>query len=186
MNMEADLSFSVADFTKEIDETKTTPDGIVDRVLMKVRTIYPRSITREELNSDSLVGGKVDAIRKSLQRLVKKGLIEVAEETKRGGKGGKPVGHYKAVLARGEGGGKCPIDQTSSTGTGEQWDKSTKKESCPITPAQRDTSSTPGAGCPIAEPLQEKGSTPKGQPDTDIHARTEEEVNAAIDQSVWD
>ena len=38
MQMEADLTFSVSDFMPEVDETKTTPDGIVDRVLMRIRT----------------------------------------------------------------------------------------------------------------------------------------------------
>ena len=186
MNMEADLTFSVADFTKELDETKTTPDGIVDRVLMKVRTIYPRTITRDDLNSDPVVGGKVAGIQKSLQRLVKKGLIEVTEETKRVGKGGKPTHHYKAVLARGEGGGGCPVDQTPSTGTKEQLDKPTKKESCPVGLEQLDTPSATGAGCPVAKPLQRKESAPNGQPDKYPHARTQEEINSMLDQSYWD
>ena len=186
MNMEADLTFSVADFTKEIDETKTTPDGIVDRVLMKVRTIYPRTITREDLNSDPLVGGRVSAIQKSLQRLVKKGLIEVVEETKRGGKGGRPIKHYKAVLARGEGERGCPVAQTSSTGTDEQLDKSSKKESCPVDLEQVDKVSPPGALCPVAKPFQEKGSATTGQLDKYPPERTQEEVHAAIAQSQWD
>ena len=83
---------------------------------MKIRTIYPRTVTRTELNADPLVGGRVAAITKSLQRLEKKGLIEVAmEEPKKGG--GRPIKHYKAVLARGEGGGGCPVEQTPSAGT---------------------------------------------------------------------
>jgi len=168
-----------------VDEAKTTPDGIVDRVLMRVRTSYPRTVTREELNSDPLVGGRVAGIQKSLQRLVKKGLVEVVEESKRPGKGGKPVKHYKAVLARGEGGGECPIEQTSSPGTDEQLDNSNKKESCPIASEQQDTPSAPGAGCPVPEPLQEKGSAPKGQPDTYPHARTEEEINSSMNQDQW-
>jgi hypothetical protein len=186
MNMEADLTFSISDFTPEIDEQKTTPDGIVDRVLMKIRTIYPRAITREDLNSDPVVGGRVAAIRKSLQRLVKKGLIEVAEETKRGGKGGKPTHHYKAVLARGEGGGECPITQNPSTGTDKKWDKQKEKEELSHLSEEKGQGSTPGTGCPIPKPLQEKGSTQKGQPDKYIHARTDDELNSCMDQNQWD
>ena len=185
MNMEADLSFSVADFTPEVDEAKTTPDGIVDRVLMRVRTSYPRTVTREELNSDPLVGGRVAGIRKSLQRLVKKGLIEVAEETKKAGKAGKPTHHYKAVLARGEGGGECPINQTPSTGTDHKWDKQENKEQLSHLVKEMGQGSNPGTTCPITKPLQEKGDALMGQPDTYPHARTEEELNASMAQDQW-
>ena len=185
MQMEADLTFSVSDFMPEVDETKTTPDGIVDRVLMRIRTIYPRTVTRTELNADPLVGGRVAAITKSLQRLEKKGLIEVAmEEPKRGG--GRPIKHYKAVLARGEGGGGCPVEQTPSAGTDQQLDNSEKSDDVSTC---SDTTGQPGAksdGCPVAPPLQEKGSAPTGQPDIYPRARSVDETNGTIDQTQWD
>ena len=185
MQMEADLTFSVSDFMPEVDETKTTPDGIVDRVLMKIRTIYPRTVTRTELNADPLVGGRVAAITKSLQRLEKKGLIEVAmEEPKKGG--GRPIKHYKAVLARGEGGGGCPVEQTPSAGTNQQLDNTEKSDDVSTCSG---TTGQPGAksdGCPVAPPLQEKGSASSGQADTYPRARTEEETDSVIDQGQWD
>ena len=184
MNMEADLSFSVADFTKEVDETKTTPDGIVDRVLMKVRTIYPRTVTRAELNSDALVGGRVEAIKKSLQRLVKKGLLE---EWKEEGRYGKK--HYKAVLARGEGGGESPPSNNPVTGTPPRVDNDGGQKGCPSTKSKEDTSSDEKPACPPSESSTGAGSALGGQPDKYPHARderSEEELNAMLDQSYWD
>ena len=111
MRMEADLTFSVSDATPEIDPSKTTPDSIVDRVLTKIRTVYPRWITKVELDSDSITGGKVAATKKALQRLEKKGLITSQKEEGRYG-----VVSYQAVLAhaRGEGsGGVSPLPKPS-------------------------------------------------------------------------
>jgi hypothetical protein len=181
MNMEADLSFSVADFTPEVDETKTTPDGIVDRVLMKVRTSYPRTVTRQELNADPLVGGRVEAIKKALQRLVKKGLVE---DWKEGGNKGKK--HYRAVLARGEGGGECPPLQNPVPGTPPRVDNEGGQESCPLSELRVDSEKQENPDCPPSKSSTGAGSAQGGQPDTDIHARTEEELNSTLDQSVWD
>jgi hypothetical protein len=181
MNMEADLSFSVADFTKEIDATKTTPDGIVDRVLMKVRTIYPRSITREDLNTDPLVGGRVAAIKKSLQRLVKKGLIEEGKEEGRYGKK-----QYKAVLARGEGGGESPPSKNPVTGTPTRGDNQGGQENCPLSGSRGDTAKSEKEACPPSEPSTGAASALGGQPDKYPHARTDEELAALFDQDQLD
>ena len=117
MRMESDLTFSISDATPEIDPSKTTPDSQVDRVLTKIRTIYPRWITKPELDSDPVVGGKVAATKKALQRLVKKGLI-VGEKAE----GNRGKISYQAVLAqggsRGEGTDMCPPDDNPSGGTG--------------------------------------------------------------------
>lgn len=180
MNMEADLSFSVADFTPEVDEAKTTPDGIVDRVLMRVRTSYPRTVTREELNSDPLVGGKVAGIKKSLQRLVKKGLVE---EWKGEGRYGKK--EYKAVLARGEGGGECPPSKNPVTGTPPRGDNQGGQESCPLSESRGDTVNSEKDSCPPSESSTGAESAQGGQSDTYPHARTEEEINAGMSHDQW-
>jgi hypothetical protein len=185
MQMEADLTFSVSDAMPEVDETKTTPDGIIDRVLMRIRTMYPRTTTRLELNSDPLVGGRVAAIRKALQRLEKRGLIEVAmEEPKKDG--GRPIQHYRAVLARGEGGGECPIDENPSPGTDPQWDNSFGNDDVSHSSEQMGQPGAKNEGCPIADASEDKGSASMGQPDKYPRARTQAEVDGAIDQSAWD
>ena len=98
LRQEADLSFTLADWTPEVDPNETAPSGITDRVLQRLRVVYPATKTREELNADALCGGSVAAIRKSLLRLTKRGLIHVIE-TKGSDKGGKPVNVYQAVIS---------------------------------------------------------------------------------------
>ena len=101
MRMESDLTFSVSDATPEIDPGKTTPDSIVDRVLTKIRTVYPRWITKAEIDSDSITGGRGDSHKKALQRLVKKGLIVGVKA-----EGNRGKVSYQAVLARARGEGE--------------------------------------------------------------------------------
>jgi hypothetical protein len=115
MQQEDDLSFSIRDFTPEVDASDATPASHSDRVLQRLRTVYPRMLTRQDLNSDPLVGGKVAATKKALQRLAKRGLLEVAEEV--AGIGSPPIHMYRAVLfisstTRGRG----ETDLVSSTG----------------------------------------------------------------------
>ena len=119
MQMESDLTFSISDATPEIDPVKMTPDSQVDRVLTKIRAIYPRWITKTELDSDPIVGGKVVATKKALQRLIKKGLI-VGEKAE--GRYGKVS--YQAILsrARGEGTDDVSPDDNPSGGTGPRGD----------------------------------------------------------------
>ena len=59
-----------------------------------MRSVHPETRSKYDLLYDPLIGGKTGTIRKSLQRLEKRGLIEFVEETKEGKK-------YKAILARG-------------------------------------------------------------------------------------
>ena len=107
MRQEDDLSFSVADFTPEVDPANAAPSGITDRVLQRLRVIYPRTITRTDLNADPVVGGNVAGIRKSLQRLEKRGLVEVVGSVPAGD--GKNTTHlYRAVLS---GGSRGEIDK---------------------------------------------------------------------------
>jgi hypothetical protein len=122
MQQEDDLSFSIRDFTPEVDASDATPASHSDRVLQRLRTVFPRTLTRQDLDTDKLVGGKVAATKKALQRLVKRGLIEVAEQA--AGAGCPPIHLYRAVLsstssscARGEIQNVSPIKQNASAGT---------------------------------------------------------------------
>ena len=143
MRQESDLTFSIADFTAEIDSTNTSPSAISDRVLSRVRSIHPRSISRTELNADPIVGGNVDAIRKSLHRWVKRGLITAYKADVPTQKGGKTSLLYKAVVeqpphtrVRGEGGkvsqphNNLVMERTLQWD--KQWDNSQNRRRCPI------------------------------------------------------
>ena len=191
MQMEDDLTFSVSDFMPEVDDNKTTPDAIIDRVLMRIRTMYPRTATKQGLIDDPLVGSgsgnkSATAITKSLQRLEKRGLIEVETTTPNPGRGGRPTQHYKAVLARGDRQESVHKPQTPSAGTDEQVDNQEKKDEVSTSPEPSGQPRAESEECPLAPPLQEKGSAPKGQPDNYPPARTEEELRALLDQSQWD
>lgn len=164
LRQEADLSFTLADWTPEVDPNETAPSGITDRVLQRLRVIYPSSKTREELNADALCGGSVAAIRKSLQRLEKRGLIRVTE-TKRTSKGGSPIKVYQAVisLSRGEVGTGGPSDQIPSDSNGLTVGQGGDSAvGCPSV-FGTGTLSVESEACPSADPLQAKGS---GQMDT--------------------
>ena len=102
MQMQDDLSFTIADHTPEV-ESEPTPTSVTGRVLQRLRVIYPQTRTTNELVDDPVLEGKPPAIRKSVQRLAKRGLIEVVSND--------PV-TYKAVLARGEVQESVPNKQT--------------------------------------------------------------------------
>ena len=112
MRMEDDLSFTISDFTPEIDDNNTSPASVVDRVLSRLRACHPDSRSRDELLCDRLIQGSSAAIRKALQRLEKKGLITstVPEESQ--------AKTYTAVLARGEGKKLSQPPKHPSAGTG--------------------------------------------------------------------
>ena len=102
MQMQDDLSFTIADHTPEV-ESEPTPTSVTGRVLQRMRVIYPKTRTTNDLVDDPVLEGKPPAIRKSVQRLTKRGLIEVVSND--------PV-KYKAVLARGEVQESVPNGQT--------------------------------------------------------------------------
>ena len=97
MQMQDDLSFTISDFTPAINETDTSPASVTDRVLQKLRVVYPETRTKDDLVCDPLIDGKPAAIQKSLQRLEKRGLVVSAVPENNQAK------TWKAVLARGEG-----------------------------------------------------------------------------------
>ena len=111
MQMQDDLSFTISDFTPEVDETNTSPASVTDRVLQKLRVVYPESRTKDDLVCDPLIDGKPAAIHKSLQRLEKRGLVvsNVPKHTQ--------SKNWTAVLARGEG-RKCPPFQQNQCWSG--------------------------------------------------------------------
>ena len=197
MQMEADLSFSISDFTPEIDAGNTAPSGITDRVLQRLRVIHPRTATRSDLNSDPIVGGNVAGIRKSLHRLQKRGLIEVVGSVPTGD--GKNTSHvYKAVLACGALRESVPSKQSPSAGTDVGWD--TAEEKAEVSHPHNENPGSPGLGgtpsgkdeqCPIQEPSADAGSALMGQSEQYPRARderTQDELNESRKRAweMWD
>jgi hypothetical protein len=202
LKLEDDLSFTLSDYVPEVDPAETGPSAITDRVLARLRVIYPEARTRAELNADPIVGGRVTAIRKALQRLEKRGLICVADKTQ-ADKGGKALHHYQAVLSssRVEVGRTCPIGQNPCAGTDSAMGQGGENEGvCPISDEEFSTGegvvvenvsgagTTDGTlpekeeGCPIAKPLQRKRSGPDGTDTGTIRARLAEPTERSVEE----
>ena len=96
MQMQEDLSFKLTDYTPEVDRSDTTPASITDRVLQKIRMVHPDSLTVDDFLSDKLIGGSGGAIRKALERLRKRHLIQTTQEIAIS-ENGKPLQTYQAV-----------------------------------------------------------------------------------------
>ncbi|NDH03690.1 MAG: hypothetical protein EBY40_11310, partial [Marivivens sp.] len=183
LRQEADLSFTLADWTPEVDPTETTPSGVIDRVLQRLRVVYPAGKTRDELNSDPICGGSVAGIRKALQRLEKRGLIHVMEERKAAGKRGSASKVYQAVLSpsRGEVGNTCPTKEkpcdTNESKVGQQ------PEIQEVVPLKSNVGQPDPEkqACPTLKPSDTKGSGQWDTSGTYPHAR-EERSQAELDQ----
>jgi hypothetical protein len=184
MRQEDDLSFSVADFTPEVDPGNTAPSSVTDRVLQRLRTAYPRTFSRTDLNADPVVGGKVDAIRKSLQRLVKRGLVEVV------GSAPAPDGRnkfdlYQAVLARGEVGSKCPNQAKPSGGADKGLGRKAGHTAFDGNVSQPDpvvgTPQESEEACPNPDSSAGAGSASMGHSDTSLPRETASETRTAAE-----
>jgi hypothetical protein len=162
MKLESDLTFSLADYM-EVDTESAGPASIVDRVLQRVRAAYPRSVSRSDLAADSLCGGSVAGIRKAVQRLVSRGLIEVAEERPSEG-GGSPTAFYRAITSREKPINMCPTGEEPSQGlestVGQPLDVS---HCCPTAGDEVDSQWDNPQPCPTANPSDTKGFAPVGQ-----------------------
>ena len=197
MRMEDDLSFSISDYTPEVDSGNNAPSSITDRVLQRLRVIHPRTATRSDLNADPVIGGNVAAIRKSLQRLEKRNLIEVVGSVPTGdGKNTSDV--YKAVLACGALRESVPPSENPVAGTDLGWDTSVKNEEVSHLagaqdapgadePDQDGTPSQKTGECPTLKSSAEAGSAKMGQPEQYPRARederTKDELNGSRDQA---
>ena len=172
MKQEENLSFSVSDFTPEEDKNNNAPSSVQDRVLVVLRSIHPHTALQTDLNASQVVAGSVDAIRKSLQRLVKRGLVT---EQKLPGRYGKKA--YQAVLACGEVAYSCPPIENPCGGTDLRVDNhsglqklSTLDDPETVKGGQPMEVDTP---CPPSNTSGGAGSANIGQSGTSIRARQE-------------
>jgi hypothetical protein len=173
MKLEDDLTFSLADYV-ETDVESANPASVVDRVLQRLRAAYPRALAVTDLAADPLCGGKVAAIRKSLQRLLSRGLIEIGGVAE-SGKAGRPSNQYVALLSRDMPHKGGVLNTTASARQGNQMGQPsgvsylededlggtgvTEAEGAETSVSNWDTP-TP---CPIQEPSDQQASAPIGQ-----------------------
>lgn len=161
MKLEHDLTFSLADYV-ELDVESASPASIVDRVLQRLRAAHPRALSRQDLAADPLCGGSVSAIQKATQRLLSRGLLEMAG-TSPNPSGGSPLVLFQAVLSRGECQKVCPTEAKPLVGlentVGQPPDVS---NSCPTGAEQLDKQLDIPTPCPTAKSSYSNGSAPVG------------------------
>jgi len=182
MKQQKDLSYTVEDWTPEVDPTNASPSGITDRVLQRLR-VTKAERTLKELQSDPLCGGSNAAVKKSLQRLLKRGLVREAgksldSQTKRWNI------TYEAILSstRVVVGDSVHLGANPSTGTGSEGGQSPEMKGDTVLDSQisakgteGDTMSSDSEGCPPSLPLQQQGSPQMGTLDRSIRAGARED-----------
>jgi hypothetical protein len=180
MKLESDLTFSLADYM-EVDSENAGPASVVDRVLQRVRAVYPRSVSRSDLAADPLCGGSVAGIRKALQRLISRGLIEVAENRPSKG-GGSPTAFYRAITSREKSINVCPTGEEPSQGlestVGQPSDVSHCSDADQAEPGSQWDNPLP---CPTANPSHTNESAPVGQV-LDVSPKGYERTAAELEQ----
>jgi len=157
LKLESDLTFSLSDYV-ELDIESAGPASIVDRVLQRLRAAHPRAITQSELAADPLCGGSVTAIKKALQRLVSRGLVDITG--KQAGQGAKAANLYQAILSRDTLLSSSPFSPKPSAGAGSKWGQPKSVSPFSGTREQKGDNPTP---CPHLDPASPKGSAQKGQ-----------------------
>ncbi len=109
---ETDSCFTLGEFTPDDSENYANL-SLSEKIVQKLRSVYPHARSRSELYLDPLVGqmGAVNShtIRRTLQRLKTRRLIEVAESSSTGDT-------YRAIFARGEGAYSVSPSQDLSDG----------------------------------------------------------------------
>jgi len=183
-----DLTLSLVE-AKRPEEMQTRAGTVAERIVNRLVTAR-RPMTKKELNADPLVGGSVAAIKKTLQRLVNRGIVEVVEATQRSScKGGKKEFAYQAL--RGESSDVSRLSKNPSAGTDHERDTPIVESSCPIQDSEagsHERDNSPGASeCPIEEPSAEQGSGAKGTEDLCPRAgekRSADEI-AKLNDEAW-
>jgi hypothetical protein len=163
-----DLTIHLKEIKKK-EEVQTKAGTVSDRIMTRLMT-SEAWMSRADLNGDGLVGGSVAAIRKTLQRLEGRGVVEVKEVKS---PHGAPTKLYRILLAHGESqeSGQPPQtpDENKASDGGQTTAAVPTEESCPTSESSTGAPSDGADECPLSS-----------------HARTDEETNQAIDQSVWD
>jgi len=151
----SDLSFELKDYKPKVENS--SPASIIDRILEKLRTVYPETRSRIDLNADPLIGGNVTAIRKSLERLVDRGLIQIWEQ-KPSVNGGRPTNYYKAILVRGDK-KSVALNGKPSDNNDLTMRQANKNESCRIGTNKAMRQEKEKDKCRIDKPLPQQEST---------------------------
>ena len=188
MKLESDLTFSLTDFVSE--QPDSGPASVVDRVLQRLRAAYPRALSRSELAADALCGGSVAAIRKATQRLISRGLVQVAEE-RPNESGGTPIPAFQAITSCEKPQKQCPTAKETSGGLESTVGQPKNVSTTPLTGAPEARGEVDSQkGCPTANSSAGERSAPVGHvlEVSPREARTEGELDRLMEEAakMWD
>ena len=188
MKLESDLTFSLTDFVSE--QPDSGPASVVDRVLQRLRAAYPRALSRSELAADALCGGSVAAIRKATQRLISRGLVQVAEE-RPNESGGTPIPAFQAITSCEKPQKQCPTAKETSGGLESTVGQPKNVSTTPLTGAPEARGEVDSQnGCPTANSSTGERSAPVGHvlEVSPREARTEGELDRLMEEAakMWD
>lgn len=118
-----DLTVDMVEWQKP--ETIQTKAGSLSERILQRLLVSNKPMSRTELCADQLTGGSVGAVRKTLQRMVNRGVIKVAR-VEQGSSGGSPENFYVPAGRKSLGGmqNDVSLDETPCTGTEDQCDTS--------------------------------------------------------------
>ena len=190
MRQEADLTYCLEDWTPEVDNSDTSPASVHDRVLMKLRACAEAgqaAMTVQQLYDSQLCGSSKPAIRKSVQRHLKKKLIAaagLAHDPRTGKLSQTYIGVIERDLTRVVVGKSCPTTQKTSGGTGCDVGQGGGQKGVVLSEALPVSSHGPDqveiednfsaeTGLSHQDPLQQQESALRGQLGTPIRAREE-------------
>ena len=178
----ADLTVSLAEISKP-EELQTRAGSVAERIMTRMQT-HQGWMTRAELNSDALVGGSVSAVKKTLQRLVNRGLLETEALQKK--QRGKPELKYRAISTstRGESQMLSHVGEKPCNDSVSKGDTPDNQEGCPNKEpspgmSKEDTLSAQ-AECPIKERSADAGSDLSGTLSHSPRARDQERTPSEI------
>ena len=187
-----DLTVSLVE-ARKLEELQTRAGTIAERIMNRLQT-HQGWMSRKDLNADPLVGGNTSAIRKALQRLMHRGLLET--KTLQGNKPGKQELEYRSLRVRGGMGQVGKEGQTPSNDSLSKWDSPIQEEECPIqdsgTGADKWDTFSKNSECPIQEPSAGAGSVPNEtvshSPRAREASRTSEELQRSLDEAhkMWE
>ena len=162
-----DFTLSLAE-VKRPDEMQTRAGTQAEKILNRLLT-SGRPMSLKDLNADTLVGGSVAANRKTIQRMLNRGLIEVVR-TEQGSRGGRPEEFYAPVGEhRGETLDVSTSEETPCAGTDSQVDTQAKVDTCPLevsdslerTPDPQVDTCPAEPECPVEKPGSQQGFGPE-------------------------
>lgn len=182
-----DLTLSLVE-ARRPSELQTRAGTVAERIMNRLVTSQV-PLSRADLNADPLVGGSVAAIRKTLQRLVNRGVVEVVESKQRSAHtGGKKEHFYKALR-----GGTKELSQQQQNPCNDsvfQCDTPSGLEECPSRNVKTDDvdrsdwdTQAKSVECPTEKPSAGAGSDPVG---TDERCSRAHEDAVAEATGAWD